>query len=221
MIGGSDIRRYRKAINLSQVDFAEQLGLSQSALSQLEGGRTCVSDEHIALLRERFGEAHLPQAFSDFLRDIERSRSQGQAAVTAPDSRWLALTVWAWQEGFDLGQTPSPDQAVDMVLVRPADASVIAFRIEKRSQYWAAGEIFVFEQASPQEVNDGELCLVQVQHPRARGTRTLIAIAHFAHPKRGRTLRFEPISPAGAALPADDGRVIAVFRAIYRGRHLR
>lgn len=94
---------------LNQIDFAEQLGLSQSALSQLEGGRTGVSEEHIALLRERFGEAHLPQTFSHFLRDIERSRSQGQAAVTAPDSRWLALTVWAWQEGFDLGQTPSPD----------------------------------------------------------------------------------------------------------------
>lgn len=220
MISGSDIRRYRKAINLSQVDFAEQLGLSQSALSQLEGGRTGVSDEHITLLRGRFGEAHLPQIFSDFLREIERSRSQGQAAATAPDSRWLALTVWAWQEGFDLGQTPSPDQAVDMVLVRPGDASVIAFRIEKRSQYWAAGEILVFEQTSAQEVNDGELCLVRVQHPRARGMRTLIAVAHFTHPKRGRTLRFEPISPAGAALPADDGRVIAVFRAIYRGRHL-
>ena len=107
-----------------------------------------------------------------------------------------------------------------MVLVRSADSSVIAFRFEKRSQYWAAGEILVFEQTSSQEVDDGELCLVRVQHPRARGMRTLIAVAHLTHPKRGRTLRFEPISPAGAALPADDGRVIAVFQAIYRGRHL-
>ena len=149
---------------------------------------------------------------------MSSSRPRNGVQQAAPTL--ATIRAWRWSGSFDLDVVPPSDGDAGLVMVRSSGRPLVAVQLIPRSAHWGAGEILVSEQASPQEVNDGELCLVRVQHPRARGMRTVIAVAHFAHPKRGRTLRFEPISPAGAALPADDGRVIAVFRAIYRGRHL-
>lgn len=220
MINGADLRRYRRTIDANQIDFAKRLGVSQSALSQLEGGKTALSEAHVALLKERFADPALPVTFADFLRTLEKGRAESQAALNSPFARYMTLAVWPWDEGFDLGQIPEPDEAVDMVLIRPSAALSIAFQMKKGSDRWRAGDIFVFTQCALSAVEDESICLLQLRQPRARGVRTMIAVAHLTPAKRGQTLQFVPISPTGPIFTPEGDTVLAVLKATYLGRHL-
>jgi transcriptional regulator with XRE-family HTH domain len=220
LITGMDIRRYRQAIDANQTDFAKRLGVSQSALSQIERGTTAVSDAHIKLLKERFADHSLPVTFGDYLRKLEKGRSESQAALNSPFARYMTLAVWPWDEGFDLAEIPEPEQAVDMILIRPSNALSIAFRMEKGSSHWQQGDIFVFTQCGLTDIQDATLYLVQFRQPRARGVHTMIAAAHVTPAKRGQTVQFTPISPVGPVFTPERDLVLAVLKAVYFARHL-
>jgi len=208
---GNDLRRYRRAVGLNQDSFARELGLSQSALSLLEGGKVAISAHHLAKLTAACDQPRFEPRFSRFVEDLERSRAEGQAALSAPMARHVTLTVWAWSEEFDLSRAPAGDQAVGLVTVRSTPNDVIAFQMGEATEAWAAGEILVFEA-------DGDVCLAQVKTSRGRGTQTMLTIAHLAPAVRGNTLQLEPLSPAGAIFAAGED-LIACMRATFRARY--
>ena len=137
VLNGADIRRYRKTIRLTQVEFAERMGVSQSALSLLEGGRIAVSEDHAAQLRQRFGGHDFEPQFATFLRDLEARQKGTHAALTRATGRYLTLTVWRWEDGFDLSHAPGPECAVNVVTVRATDRPTIAFQMPRASTHWA------------------------------------------------------------------------------------
>ena len=94
MLSGSDIRRYRKMLGMTQADFARQLGLAQATLSQIEGGRIALSDEHVQQLDDRFRLGKPALSFKEFKRDAERSMASNQAALSAPHGRYTTFVVW-------------------------------------------------------------------------------------------------------------------------------
>ena len=48
------IKEIRKALNINQIDFAKQIGLSQSTLAMIEVGKRNFSDKHIKLICSTF-----------------------------------------------------------------------------------------------------------------------------------------------------------------------
>jgi transcriptional regulator with XRE-family HTH domain len=215
---GNDLRRYRRAVGLNQDSFARELGLSQSALSLLERGKVALSADHLAKLAAAFDQPRFEPQFSKFVKDLERSRAEGQAALSAPMVRHITLTVWAWSEEFDLSQAPAGDQAVGLVTVRSTQNDMIAFQMGKATEAWGAGEILVFEACERSQIRDGDVCLVQVKTTRGRGTQTMLAIAHLAPAVRGNTLQLEPLSPPGAIFATGED-LIACMRATFRARY--
>ncbi len=219
MIGGADIRRYRKKIGMNQVAFAERLGVSQSTLSVMEGGRIAVSEEHLARLKQQFDEPRYKPRFSDFIRALETEQAGGQAALTAPEGRFLTLTVWGWEEGFDLSQRPALDRARGLVTVRASDNPALAFEMNRPTERWEKGEILVFERCDPDQVEDGDLCLIQIRRLRARGTQTMIAMVRVSRTTHLRMLKFEPTSPSLPPFAAAEVTVTAILRLSYRAKY--
>jgi transcriptional regulator with XRE-family HTH domain len=52
-VTGSELRRLRRSVRGSQAGIAKLVGISQAALSQAETGRTKLTREHEARLREK------------------------------------------------------------------------------------------------------------------------------------------------------------------------
>lgn len=156
--------------------------------------------------------------FSKFVEDLERSRAEGQAALSAPMARHVTLTVWAWLEGFDLSRAPGGDQAVGLVTVRSTPNDMIAFQMGEATEAWCAGEILVFETCERSQIRDGDVCLSQVKTSRGRGTQTMVTIAHLAPAVRGNTLQLEPVTPPGPIFSAGED-LIACLRAVFCGRY--
>jgi transcriptional regulator with XRE-family HTH domain len=215
MITGADIRRYRKSIGLSQVEFAEQLGLSQSGLSQLESGRIAVSDEHLVQLKDRFSD----QDFEAYLSARATTRDASRQALTATTGKYLSLAVYLWEEGYDLGQVPSPEQVVDMVTIRATSNATIAFQMPRESVHWVRGEILVFEECRPADVIDEDICLIQIKPPRARTPKTVLAAARLTS-KRGSLLQLTLIAPRSPTLSARDETIRTLMRTVFRGRRV-
>ncbi len=217
MIHGADIRRYRKLLGMNQIAFARHLGVAQPTLSHVEGGRTAVSQEHVELLLAKFDGPAFKPTFRQFLDAVEAEAAGEQAALIPPQSRHSLVPVWEWEDGFDLSRQPEPGRAVDMLTLHGSDRPAIAFRMTRKSDWWDAGDMFIFEPTVREHVKDGDVCLLQHRIGRSRGTKTVIAVAHLA--KRGRMLQFEPIAPPGPVFTADDA-VSAILRAVFRGRRL-
>ncbi len=215
MITGADIRRYRKSIGFNQVDFADQMGLSQSGLSQLESGRIAVSDEHLAQLGDRFSD----HEFEAFLGKRATTRDASRRALTSTTGKYLSLTVFPWEEGYDLGQVPSPDQAVDLVTIRATSKATIAFQMPRESVHWVRGEILVFEECRSDGILDQDICLIQVKPPRARTSKTVLAVARLTS-KRGSLPHLTPIVPRSPTLSARDESIMVLMRAVFRGRRV-
>ena len=221
MISGADIRRYRKLIGMNQIAFAERFGVSQSTLSVIEGGRIAVSGEHIERLKSQFDEPRFKHSFSRFLQSLQTERAAGQEALATPEGCLLTLTVWAWAEGFDLGQRPAPDRTRGLVTIRVSHRPAIAFEMNRRTEGWEKGEILVFEQFGPDDVEDGDLCLIQIKRPRARGMQTMIATVRVSRTTHLRTLCFEPISPSLPPFAATEVTLIAILILVHRARYIR
>lgn len=220
MISGAGIRRYRKAIRMGQIAFAETMGVSQSTLSALETGRIAISADHIESLKQHFDAPGFAPTFTEFLGLIQREQAGSQAALSAPENRFLTLTLWRWEDGLDLSQRPAPDRARGLVTVRAIDNPAIAFEMNRRTERWEKGEILVFEGCEPQELEDGELCLVQVKRPRAKGSQTMIASVLVSRPSQQRRCRFEPISPSSQPFSDDEVTIVAVLHLLFRGMYL-
>lgn len=215
---GADLRRFRRAIHLNQESFAQQLGLSQSALSLLEGGKVAISADHLARLSRAFDDSRFDPQFSKFLDDLERDRAEGQAALSIPMARHITLTVWNWSEQFDLSRAPAADQAVGLVTVRATPNDLIAFQMGRATEAWSDGEILVFQACERTQIRDGDICLAQVKTGHGHETATLITMAHLAPAVRGFTLQLEPLSPIGAIFAAGEN-LAACLRVVYRARY--
>jgi transcriptional regulator with XRE-family HTH domain len=220
MFTGADLRRYRLLLGMKQAEFAARMGITQPTLSLIEGGTTPVSQKHLDRLASRFSGKDLKTPFRQFLADIERQAGENLSALTVPTEAHCTLLVWAWEEGFDLHRRRPAAQAADLVIVRGLRDAAIAVQVDKRTKWWEAGEIFVFERCRREDISDGVLCLVQVKVASGRPPKTSIAVARLAPAKRGRVLQFEPISPGGPVFAADES-ALALLRAVFRGRYLR
>lgn len=217
-ITGADIRRYRTELGLTQTQFAEPLGFTQAALSLLEKGHTAVSAEHVEQIRARFGPPQYKPSFADFERRLAEERAGAIRGGTFRGQH-LTLTVWRWEEGLDLGQDFRADQAADLITIRQPRERVVAFLMPKKSEHWAEGEIIVFEECVPTDLKDRDLALVHLRAPRAKGPRTLIALAHVLPAGRGRTVQFQPLSPVGPTFDLSKDVLIALFRVRFRGSY--
>lgn len=193
--------------------------MSQAALSLIEKGRTALSAAHLENLAARFNGPDYQPTFSEFGRRLQEDAVAGQAALDSPGVRFLTLTVWRWDDAFDLGRRFTPDESAGLVTVRATDRRAIAFIMPQKSAHWVSREILVFEQSRVEDVRDGDVCLVQSALPRGGGTRTAICVAHAAPSKRGRELHLEPLSPAGSFIAATPEGVRAIFRVTFRGRY--
>ena len=244
MITGADIRQYRKELGLTQRDFAEKLCMSQAALSLIEKGRTALSEEHLRRLAEQFGRPEIGPSFDEFVRRLDEASANLATAIDTPGSRHQTLTVWQWSEDIDLSRPFKPTQAAGLVTVGSSKEAGIAFRMSTDSAQWAKGDVLVFESCRLDNLHDGSLCLVQLSVPKTkrgkkqaagaknkqrsaipagpawRLTETIIALAHIAAQKRGRSVQFEPLSPRRPIIAFDDERFLAIFRAVYRGQYL-
>ncbi len=217
MISGADIRRYRKAIGYSQIDFAQRLRVSQSGLSQLENGQIAVSNEHSSQLEEHFSGKDLEMTFKAFLKNRLTTRATAQRALAKATGNYLTLTVWRWEDGYDLGQVPLPDQAVNLVTIQATSNTTIAFQLPNETTHWARDEIFVFEECRAVDILDQDVCLLQFKPPRARTLKTVLAIAQHASIS-GTLPHLVVLSPRCSTLVANDDSIHFLMRAVFRGR---
>ncbi len=219
LLTGADIRRYRKSIGLTQLDFAKRMEVSQSALSLLESGRIAVSDDHVERLQERFRGRNVERAFTEYLSALEADRAASGAALTASTGRHLTLTVWRWEDGYDLGQAPSPEQVADLVTIRATSNATIAFQMPQESGHWARDEILVFEECRSADVMDEDVCLLQLKPARTRTPRTVLAVARRSSARRS-PAQLTPIRSKGPTFAADNESVQVLMRVSFRGRNL-
>jgi transcriptional regulator with XRE-family HTH domain len=216
LLTGLDLRRFRKLIGLTQAEFAARMQLAQATLSQIEGGRIRLSHEHVQQARELFSAPEFSPSFDEFVKQLELG---GLGAVPETDQLHWTVPVWAFNDTFDLARRPAPAEAVDLILVRAQQQPVIALRMERASDHWKQGELFVFARCGANDVTNGDVCLLHARGARGRPPRTILALARVLQTQRGQTYQFEPIRPGGPMLPADDA-IQATFRAVYRGSYL-
>lgn len=212
---GSDIRRFRKTIGLTQIDFSARMGVSQSALSLLESGQIVVSKDYIELLREQFSGKKFDPTFERYMKDLQRAQQSGREALSPGAGRHLTLTVWEWEEGFDLARTPHRDRAVDLVMVRAMAGAAMAFRMPDSSPYWRKKEILVFAECGVGDLRAEDVCLVQFVPPRGRSTRTVLAIAQMEGSKRS-SLTLRPLSPRASQMRPDSDQIRTLMRTCSR-----
>jgi transcriptional regulator with XRE-family HTH domain len=203
---------------LDQDAFAKEIGLSQSGLSLVETGKTSVSAEHIDRLMKAFDTPEHKPRFSEFLAGLEKEQAEGQPALAGPVGRYLTLTVWAWDEEFDLGKSPCSDRAIGLVTIRAREKRVIALEMDRHSGAWCKGEIQVFEEGGTDAIRDDDICLVQVNSEDTGPKATLIAMAHISRAGRQPTLQLEPLSPPGPIFFAGENLLVCL-RVVFRGQY--
>jgi hypothetical protein len=173
----------------------------------------------LARLRKSFSGSDYSPTFAEFLKDVDREQRQSQAALTPPEAGHVILTVWKWHEGFDIAHLPAPGLAVDLVTVRGACEPMIALIMAKRTAHWDANEILAFRRCQLTDLADGDICLIQIRPPRARLTKTALAVAEAKPAKRGQGIWLDVLSPAGPVCPATDPALMTIMRAVFRARH--
>ncbi len=220
MESGADIRKYRKALKLSQRVFSAKLKLSQATISLTESGKIGVSDTVTDRLREVFNKPEYKPRFDDFRRRVDSERKGAQTLVGSPLVNHSTLPVWLWEDGFDLGSAPSTLEWRGVVTVRVPTEDAIAFEMPKGSGVWVAGEILVFRRSSLDACRGGELCLVQHRRPRTRAATTLIATLRRNASTRRRSFSFEPCDPEESTFAADPVRLETLLQCLFRGRYI-
>jgi len=205
---GNDVRQYRRLVGLNQIQFARRLGVTQSSLSRIEAGRIAVADEHVERLIRNFTGQEFKPSFADFQRQLEKEAERQQPALTIEAGRQFLLTVWRWEEGFDLSRIPNADLAVGTVAIPYTKNATIAFEMSRASEKWSKGEIIVFEECPFEDIRPDDPCLVQ--YVKKRLPITTIAIAELA--RTGVCLR--SLISRGGPIPEDSLRL--VMRATSR-----
>jgi len=217
---GSDLRRYRKALDLGQREFASRLGIAQATLSLIETGKVGLSEALQQKLGKEFKKRRYSLKYDEFCRATDAERRSGQTMVGHPDVTYATLPVWLWEDGFDLGAPPNTAERRGIVTVRTSSSDAIAFEMPKGSSHWIAGEILVFIRSSMDECRAGSLCLVQMRSPRAKHPRTIIAIARYDESGRHRILQFEPADPSEPVFTPNPDHIEGLLRCVYRARYL-
>jgi transcriptional regulator with XRE-family HTH domain len=82
MQSGADIRKYRKALKLSQREFSAKLKLSQATLSLTESGKIGVSNTVTDRLRAVFNKPEYKPRFDEFCRRVDSERKGAQRVPT-------------------------------------------------------------------------------------------------------------------------------------------
>jgi transcriptional regulator with XRE-family HTH domain len=220
MLTGTDLRRYRRAIGLNQEQLAERLGVSQSTLSLLEGGRIPLADSYLDKLNEQFNRASVKVKFADYVRRVEEERREGLALVGNAAVSYATIPVWRWEPNFDLGSPASALTPQAWITVRAPSDEVIAFRMPKGSAWWADGEILAFLRTEPARAPTGALALVQLAIPKVRVPHTTLVLVRWVGPTSQRVLQFEPAEkPEGLFTPAID-QVEGFLKCFFRARYL-
>jgi len=79
----------------------------------------------------------------------------------------MLLTVWDWEDGFDLATCPSPDLRAGVVAIPMTTKATIAFRMRRAAGNWSKGETLVFEECDFKDLRTGDACLVQYGDDKA------------------------------------------------------
>lgn len=219
MITGADIRKFRRQLGWTQGQVAKKIGMSQAALSLIEKGRTAVSDDHVTRLRSAFAGSDVRPSFDEFVQELNASRSSVADAGRISQKHYLTLPVWRWEEGLDLNRPFAPDQAVDMITVRPGKGAILAFEMPMSGDQWAKDEIIAFEQCDQADLHHRDLCLIHYQPPRSSTPRTAIAMAHVLTVNRGKSFQLQPVSPGGPVYAVADLTLRAVHHEFCRIRY--
>ncbi len=217
-IAGQVLRAYRERLQLSQQDFAERLGVSQSLISTVEVGRGPVSRKLLRLLRERGEAGALRPAFGDYLKEgtVDRGALETDFGVARP------IPLEAWAARINLNK-PADPSAAERIWVPGVVEGVRAFRFTPAPATIAPDTVAVFRPASIRELGREQPVLVQVR-PR-QATRELVAgAAHLGRAiitrARGEILcHFEASVPNAPIVELEEKGVEHLMLCMFRGRY--
>jgi transcriptional regulator with XRE-family HTH domain len=213
-ITGAAVRAYRRELGLNQKQFAETLGVSQGAISLWEAGRIEIGKQSQQRLLEVFDDRRHDPQLGAFLKRFERERGCQTPLATNPLMRSITMTVWKWNDQFDLGPSQSGLEPCGMVTVcidELGPAVAIEMPAAGRSE---RGDIVVFTRTDDTAPSSTGRWLVQ--QGRGHGASQVLVL----EVKRGGSSppRSTVLFPKGAAY--QPSTVDAVFRAVFEGRYL-
>lgn len=217
-IAGQVLRAYRERLQLSQQEFAERLGVSQSLISTVEVGRGPVSRKLLRLLRER-GEAGLFRpAFGDYLKEgtVDRGVLETDFGMARP----IPLEPWAPRINLNKPADPS---ASERIWVPGIVDGMRAFRFTPAPSTLDPDTVAVFRPASLRELAREQVVVIQLR-PK-HGTRDLVAgAAHLGRAvitrARGDILfHFEPTARNAPITALDERSVEHLMLCVFRGRY--
>jgi transcriptional regulator with XRE-family HTH domain len=219
-IAGPVLRAYRERLQLSQQEFAERLGVSQSLISTVEVGRGPVSRKLLRLLRERGEAGVLRPAFGDYLKEgtVDRGALETDFGVARP------IPLEPWTPRINLNKAADPS-ASERIWVPGVVEGMRAFRFTPAPSTLAPDTVAVFRPASLRELGREQVVVVQLRPKRA--TRDLVAgAAHLGRAvvtrARGDILfHFEPSVPNAPITALDEKSVEHLMLCVFRGRYVR
>jgi len=218
-IAGQVLRAYRERLQLSQQEFAERLGVSQSLISTVEVGRGPVSRKMLRLLRERGEAGVLRPSFGDYLKEgtVDRGALETDFGVARP------IPLESWAPRINLNKPPASDVA-ERIWVPGIVEGVRAFRFTPSPSTITPDTVAVFRPTSLRELGREQAVLVQLR-PK-HGTRELVAgAAHLGRAiitrARGEILcHFEPSAPNAPIVELDERGVEHLMMCVFRGRYV-
>lgn len=217
LITGELVRRYRKLIGLQQSEFANRWGLSQGALSQIEGGRLAISEDRATLLAKAFAGKGGEVPFPQFAQQFSRERRQSLPLVGHPTASYATLVAWRWSEDIDLAAEPVGLAPAGLVTLR-LEQGVRALAFDAPLEPDERHETLVFVPTPFAEIASGDLVLYQ----RAGNGPSAAVIASVEHTgitssRRTRLHSMLPREKRGREVRAED--VAALLRCVYRARY--
>lgn len=216
-ITGELIRRYRRLLGLQQTEFAERWGLTQGALSQIEGGLLGISEERAGLLAKTFTGKGGELPFSRFAQQFTRERKESLPLIGHPAASFTTLVVWRWSDAMDLAAEPVGIEPAGLVTLR-LDQGERALAVEALLETDDRPETLVFVPAPFAGIQSGDLVLYQraVDGPST----AVIASAEHSGQTSSRRTRFRSILPRERrpreVRPED---LTALLRCVYRARY--
>lgn len=179
MLSGATIRAYRQTLGMTQRRAAGLLRCTQANLSQIESGRTRVSEDIRTRLEAVFGGSRYQPTLKTFMEELASRRRDALPLVTAAGPGSATLLVRSWRPGLDLRGDPAAEAAVGAITVPLATAArLIAIKVPGIGGLFPPGEIVVCALASSDCVRAGDTVLIVLG--QEDGTTDSAAWAHAA-----------------------------------------